>query len=88
LARKAGLSVASVYNCERSDRGGRVKTLVKLAKALGLKLRLPDLAAICVERGLKTAKLALVTGLSFDTVRSILSRPTFARRELNFAHRG
>jgi transcriptional regulator with XRE-family HTH domain len=75
LAQKARLSVAAVYNCERADRGGRVKTLIRLAKALGLKLRIPDLAAICAERSLKVAKVALVSGLAFDTVRSILSRP-------------
>lgn len=37
LAERAGVSVAAVYNCERIDRGGRVKTLIKLAEALGLR---------------------------------------------------
>jgi transcriptional regulator with XRE-family HTH domain len=78
LAERAGVSVAAVYNCERIDRGGRVKTLIKLAEALGLRLRIPDLAAIRVERGLKIAKIALISGLAFDTVRSILSRPESA----------
>ena len=46
LARRAGLSTAAIYNVERPDRGGRTRTLIKLARALGLKLRTPDLAGI------------------------------------------
>jgi transcriptional regulator with XRE-family HTH domain len=75
LATKAGLSPAAVYNVERRDRGGRTRTLIKLAKALGLKLRIPDLAALASERGLTEAKLAVMASIAFDTVRSILSNP-------------
>ena len=75
LARKAKLSLAAVYNCERCDRGGRVRTLILLAKALGLRLRIPDLKGICDRRGLTAAKIALMTDLAFDTVRSLLARP-------------
>src|SRR3982074_1959780 len=35
LARKAKGSVAAVYNCERTDGGGRVRTLLRLARAAG-----------------------------------------------------
>ena len=35
VARRAKLSVAAVYNCERFDRGGRMRTLLRLAKAPG-----------------------------------------------------
>ena len=75
LAEKANVSLAAVYNCERMDRGGRVKTLMRLAAALGLKLRVPDLATTSIKIGLSATKLALITGLAFDTVRSLLARP-------------
>jgi transcriptional regulator with XRE-family HTH domain len=75
LARKAGLSAAAVYNCERADRGGRTRTLVRLARALGLRLRVPDLAILCLQRGYTGAKLAAKAQIGFDTVRSLLSDP-------------
>src|SRR5262245_55280286 len=72
LAHKAGLSPAAVYNVERADRGGRTRTLMKLARALGLKLRVPDLAELCHHRGLTEAKLALIAEVSFDSARAVL----------------
>ena len=63
LARKAGVSLAALYNCERADRGGRTKTLIALALALGLSLRIPDLPALSAEQGLREAKLAEISGL-------------------------
>jgi dGTPase len=50
VARMAKLSVAAVYNCERFDRGGRMRTLLRLAKALRCKVRIPDLAAAAKDR--------------------------------------
>ena len=76
LARKANVSLAAIYNCERADRGGRTRTLMKLARALGLKLRIPDLAALAKERGLTQVKLAGSAGIAFDTVRGLLARPS------------
>lgn len=76
LARKAGLSVAAVYNCERCDRGGRTHTLVRLAKALGCKVRIPDLAAAAKEQGYTETTLAEEAQVAFDTVRSLLVRPS------------
>lgn len=75
LARRAGLSPAAVYNVERRDRGGRTRTLMKLASALGLTLRIPDLVALSKQRGLSEAKLAELAKIAFDTVRSVLSNP-------------
>ncbi len=75
LALKAGLSPAALYNVESRSRGGRTRTLLKLAKALGLKLRIPDLAALAKDRGFSEAKLALVAEVAFDTVRSMLANP-------------
>ena len=75
LALKAGLSVAAVYNVERPDRSGRTRSLMKLAKALGLKLRIPDFATLAKDRGLTAAQLASVAQISFDTSRAILSNP-------------
>jgi transcriptional regulator with XRE-family HTH domain len=75
LARKAGVSLAALYNCERADRGGRTKTLIALALALGLAVRVPDLPALAAEQGLTEAKLAEISGLAFATVRSALRRP-------------
>jgi transcriptional regulator with XRE-family HTH domain len=74
LARRAGLSTAAVYNCERYDRGGRTQTLQRLAGALGLTLRIPDLVELCTAAGLTASMLADMSGLSFDTVRSLLAR--------------
>ena len=76
LARKAKLSVAAVYNCERVDRGGRMRTLLKLARALGCKIRVPDLAAAAKDRGLTETTLAERAQIAFDTVRSMLARPS------------
>lgn len=73
LARKANVSVAAIYNCERA--GGRTRTLMKLARALGLKLRIPDLAALAKERGVTEAKMAEKAKIAFDTVRGLLERP-------------
>lgn len=75
LARKAGVSLAALYNCERADRGGRTKTLIALALALGLSLRIPDLPSLSAEQGLREAKLADISGLAFGTVRSTLTCP-------------
>jgi DNA-binding XRE family transcriptional regulator len=76
LARKAGLSVAAVYNCERADRGGRMRTLLRLAKVLGCKVRIPDLAAAAKDQGHTETTLADKAQIAFDTVRSLLARPS------------
>jgi hypothetical protein len=55
-----------------------VQTVILLAKALGMKLRIPDLRGIYERRGLNPAKMALMalmTDLALDTVRSLLARP-------------
>jgi transcriptional regulator with XRE-family HTH domain len=75
LARKAKVSMAAVYNCERPESGGRTRTLLKLAKALGLTLRVPDLATLAKDRGLTEARLAEMAQIAFDTVRALLARP-------------
>jgi len=67
--------MAAVYNCERPESGGRTRTLLKLAKALGLKLRVPDLATLAKDRGLTEARLAEMAQVAFDTVRALLVRP-------------
>jgi transcriptional regulator with XRE-family HTH domain len=76
LARKAKVGVASVYNCERADGGGRVRTLLKLARALGCKVRIPDLAAAAKEHGHTETTLAEAAQVAFDTVRALLARPS------------
>jgi transcriptional regulator with XRE-family HTH domain len=76
LARKARLSVAAVYNCERTDGGGRMRTLLKLARALGCKVRIPDLAAVAKDRGLSETTLAEKAQIAFDTARALLARPS------------
>ena len=76
LARKAKLSVAAVYNCERVDRGGRMRTLLKLAGALGCKVRIPDLAAVASDHGHTETTLAEAAHVAFDTVRSLLAHPS------------
>src|SRR5438552_10995627 len=76
LARKAKVSAAAVYNCERADGGGRMRTLLKLARALGCKVRIPDLAAAAKDRGLSETTLADLAQVAFDTVRSLLARPS------------
>jgi hypothetical protein len=48
---------------------------MKLAKALGLKLRIPDLATLTKELGFTEAKLAGAAQIAFDTVRGLLVRP-------------
>jgi transcriptional regulator with XRE-family HTH domain len=76
LARKAKVSVAAVYNCERPDSGGRTRTLLKLARALGCKVRIPDLATAAQDHGFTETKLAERAKIAFDTVRSLLTRPS------------
>jgi hypothetical protein len=76
LARRAGMSVSAVYACERFNHGGRTKTLIRLAGALGLTLRMPDFAEIAVDAGLTETNLAETSGLAFDTVRSLIHEPT------------
>ena len=76
LARKAKLSVAAVRSCERADSGGRMRTLLKLARALGCKVRIPDLAAAAEELGHTETTLAEAAQIAFDTVRSLLGRPS------------
>src|SRR3982074_3061565 len=76
LARKAKVSVAAVYNCERPDSGGRVRTLLKLARALGCKIRIPDLATAAKGQELTEARLADRAQIAFDTVRALLARPS------------
>jgi transcriptional regulator with XRE-family HTH domain len=75
VARMAKLSVAAVYNCERADRGGRMRTLIRLAKALGCTVRIPDLAAAAKDQEYTETVLAEMAQLAFDTVRSLLARP-------------
>ena len=69
------MSTTAVYGIERPHRSGRTRTLLRLAKALRLKLRIPDLAALAKARGLSEAKLALVAGVAFDTVHTMLLDP-------------
>ena len=76
LARRAKVSVAAVYNCERPDSGGRMRTLLKLARALGCKVRIPDLAAMAKNHGHTDTTLAEKAQIAFDTVRSLLARPS------------
>ena len=76
LAHRAGLSTAAVYSVEGRHRGGRTRTLLKLVRALGLRLRMPDLAALAKDRGLSAFKVALVASVSFATARSVLADPT------------
>jgi transcriptional regulator with XRE-family HTH domain len=76
LARKAKVSVAAVYNCERPDSGGRTRTLLKLARALGCKVRIADLAAAARDHGHTETTLAEAAEIAFDTVRSLLARPS------------
>lgn len=75
LARRAGMSVSAVYACERFNHGGRTRTLIRLAGALGLTLRIPNFAEIASGAGLTETNLAETSGLAFDTVRSLLRRP-------------
>ena len=75
LARMAGVSAAAVYNIERADRGGRTRTLVELATALGLTLRIPDLAALIRDRQMSIAELAEAAGVAFDTVGGLVAKP-------------
>ena len=75
LARKAKLSVAAVYNCKRHDSGGRTRTLLKLARALGCKVRIPDLAAVARDHGHSETTLADAAQIAVDTARGLLARP-------------
>jgi hypothetical protein len=72
--------VAAVYNYERPDGGGRVRTLLRLAKALGCKVRIPDLAAAARDHGYTETTLAKAAQIAFDTVRSLLARPSSGKR--------
>src|SRR5436190_536958 len=65
LARKAKVSAAAVYNCERADGGGRMRTLRKLARTLGCKVRIPDLAAVAKQGGHTEATLADKAQIAF-----------------------
>jgi DNA-binding Xre family transcriptional regulator len=56
--------------------GGRTRTLLKLARALGCKIRIPDLAAAAKELGHTETTLAEKAQIAFDTVRSLLARPS------------
>src|SRR5438067_10186914 len=76
LAQKAKLSVAAVYNCERPDGGGRVRTLLRLARSLGCKVRIPDLATAAKDQGHTETMLADKAQVAFDTVRSLLAHPS------------
>jgi len=69
------MSTSAVYACERFNHGGRTKTLIRLAGALGLTLRIPDFAEIAEHAGLTETNLAELSGLAFDTVRSLLREP-------------
>ena len=68
--------MAAVYNCERADGGERERTLLKLARALGCKVRIPNLAAAAKEHGHTETTLAEAAQIAFDTVRSLLDRPS------------
>ena len=76
LARRAGMSVSAVYACERYNHGGRTKTLIRLAGALRLTLRIPNFAEIALNSGFTETQLAEISGLAFDTVRSLIHEPT------------
>lgn len=69
------MSVSAVYACERYNHGGRTKTLIRLAGALGLTLRIPDFAELASKAGFTETTLVKMSGLSFATVRSLLRAP-------------
>ena len=48
---------------------------MKLANALGLKLRVPDLLGLAKERGISETELAEMAAVAFDAVRALLVRP-------------
>ena len=50
--------------------------LLKLARALGCKVRIPDLAAAAKELSHTETALVDEAQIAFDTVRSLLSRPS------------
>ena len=52
-----------------------MRTLLKLARALGCKVRIPDLAAAAKDQGYTETTLAEKAQVAFDTVRSLLARP-------------
>ena len=53
-----------------------MRTLLRLAKALGCKVRIPDLAAAAKDQGHTETTLADKAQIAFDTVRSLLARPS------------
>jgi hypothetical protein len=53
-----------------------MRTLLKLARALGCKVRIPDLAAAAKDQGHTETRLAKKAQIAFDTVRSLLMRPS------------
>jgi hypothetical protein len=53
-----------------------MRTLLKLGKALGCKIRIPDLVAAAKEHGHTETTLAVKAQIAFDTVRSLLARPS------------
>ena len=52
-----------------------MRTLLRLAKALRCKVRIPDLAAAAKDQGRTETSLADKAQIAFDTVRSLLARP-------------
>jgi len=52
-----------------------MRTLLKLARALGCKVRMPDLAALAKQRGYSETTLAEKAQIAFDTAKSLLARP-------------
>ena len=65
-----------MYNCERLIAVGGCAPLLRLAKALGCKVRIPDLAAAATKEGHTETTLAEKAQVAFDTVRSLLARPS------------
>ena len=53
-----------------------MRTLLRLAKALGCTVRIPDLAAAAADQGHTETTLAEKAQIAFDTVRSLLARPS------------
>ena len=53
-----------------------MRTLMKLAHALGCKVRIPDLATAAQDQGHTETTLADKAQIGFDTVRSLLAQPS------------
>jgi DNA-binding Xre family transcriptional regulator len=53
-----------------------MRTLLRLARALGCKVRIPELAAVATDQGHTETTLANKAQVAFDTVRSLLGRPS------------